>query len=81
MGVTVVTDVFCDKCSNWGNHSCGDKSDKKGALKAVLSVGWKQVTVDGYVELHCPACLGKDEDYWKPWFKGERGIGVRFDSL
>ncbi|MDO8728379.1 MAG: hypothetical protein Q7K26_00640 [bacterium] len=81
MAVTVVTDVFCDKCSNWGNHSCGQKSDKQGALTEVLKAGWEFVTVNGNKELHCPECLGKVEHFWKPFYRGDRGVAVRFDQL
>lgn len=80
MGIVIVTDVFCDSCAGWGNHSTGDAPDKRGALASAKAAGWEVVTLEnGIKELHCPECLGKTQGFWARWFKGNRGVSVRFD--
>lgn len=75
MGIIVTTDVFCDKCSNWGHHHGGQRSDKKGAMEAAMKDGWTKVKVDGDVDLHCPACNGSRPEYWCSWFREECYLG------
>ena len=81
MSVILVTDVFCDKCNCWGNHSSGSKPDVAGARKAVIQAGWKSSrTTEGRIEHTCPACLGDEPDFWQRWYEKDRGIYVKQDE-
>jgi hypothetical protein len=80
MSVVFVTDVFCDECHNWGNHSSGRKADGAGAKEAIKGAGWKtRRGADGGLEDVCPACLGAEPDFWFRWYEKDRGIAVRHD--
>jgi hypothetical protein len=60
MSITITTDVFCDRCSDWVHGTTGPRPDAWTARLSATRMGWSRIKEDGKLKDICPNCNVKE---------------------
>ena len=61
MGITITTDIFCDKCGNWEHIYVGNKAERRLAGIRAKKNGWKRMKINDDFNWLCPDCVREYE--------------------